>query len=403
MGLRSLIAWVALSSLCGFIGCSKDEAQKVQPETRGERGENCQARNDCASGLACLNGICAKNEFDIAVEAKHCDRIECSSTKDCCGDRRTSAPAACSGRVSICSTPTLLGCVQTTCTSASSCLGGGTCAMGVCQGTGQTQTACGVAADCPKVTNTCVIDTGLTTGFCSVTQTSCSDTLPCTTIPAATCSLRTCNCRNPEYDPTDPICTSTECDDVCTLTCEEELCVPQHTCKSNTDCVTPGLTLCQEDDGRCVQCLEKDDCPDDEQTCVKGMCKKPCEHDEECPLFEGCDSKSGECEYVGCRSDRECILAATRNSADPENPSPFGGEDPRLLKCLPTKDGGSTKNCKIPCENDGSCGSQSVCDDDGFCKFIGCKDDGECRGYLGLADQKPTPQKPFVPTAVCRE
>ena len=401
MGLRSLIALLALSSLCGFVGCSKDEAQKVQPETRGQRGENCQARNDCNTGLACLNGICAKNEFEIAVEAKHCDRIDCTDTKDCCGDRNTSAPAACSGRTSICNTPTLPGCVQTSCTSATTCAGGGTCPMGVCQGTGQTGTACGVAADCPKVTNTCVLDETGTVGTCSVTFASCSPTIPCSTILAATCSARSCNCRNPEYAPTSPICTDPACDDVCTLTCDQEQCVTRHTCETNTDCVTPGLPLCQ-DDGRCVQCLEDEDCGDDQQACVNGACKKPCEHDEECPLFEECNTNTGECDFVGCRSDRECVLAATRNTANPENPSPLGDEDPRLLKCLPSSGATSTMVCKIPCENDGSCGSQSVCEE-GFCKFIGCKDAAECRGYLGLTDQKPTPQKPFVPTAVCRE
>lgn len=400
MGVRALFAVLSLLSLASLGGCSKDEAQKVQPETRGKRGENCESRNECESGLACLNHICSKNEFDIAVEAKHCDRIECTTTKDCCGERKTTAPAACSGRVSICNTPTFPGCVQTTCTSALGCAGGGTCPKGVCQGSGQSGAACEVAADCPVVANTCVIAEGSTSGSCSYSGALCSDVTPCAALPAS-CSTRVCNCQNPEYSPSDPICTDPDCEDVCTLTCENELCVTNHSCETNTDCVTPGLSQCRSD-GRCVQCLEDEDCVDDQQTCVEGSCRKPCEHNEECPLFEECNTKSGKCEYVGCRSDRECVLAASRPSVDPENPSPSAAEDPRLLKCLPSTADPQVMTCKIPCENDGSCGAQSVCDE-GYCRFIGCKDDEECRGYLGLTDQKPTPQKPFVTTAVCRE
>ena len=88
MGLRSLIAAVALVAVSALAleGCNKD-AQKVQPETRGKRGETCLARNDCDTGLACLNGICAKNEFNIDVTAKQCTRVECETTDDCCGDK----------------------------------------------------------------------------------------------------------------------------------------------------------------------------------------------------------------------------------------------------------------------------------------------------------------------------
>src|SRR5689334_21789709 len=102
MGMRSLLAVVCALSLTAVFGCSKDEAQKVQPETRGKRGENCQARNDCEAGLACLNQICAKNEFDVGVAVKQCDRIECEDTSDCCGNKPTEAPAKCANRDVVC-------------------------------------------------------------------------------------------------------------------------------------------------------------------------------------------------------------------------------------------------------------------------------------------------------------
>jgi hypothetical protein len=72
------------------------------------------------------------------------------------------------------------------------------------------------------------------------------------------------------------------------------------------------------------------------------------------------------------------------------------------------------KYCRVPCENDAECidpiydvaqgviGPRfQVCDTDGFCKFIGCTSDAECRAYLGLENQTPTDDRPFVATAVC--
>src|ERR1041384_8713958 len=99
MGLRSLIAVVSVSAaaLLALGGC-KTDAQKIQPDTRGKRGETCLARNDCDTGLACIGGVCAKNEFNISVAPKQCTRVECSEDADCCGDRATSAPSKCRGR-----------------------------------------------------------------------------------------------------------------------------------------------------------------------------------------------------------------------------------------------------------------------------------------------------------------
>src|SRR6188768_3142980 len=153
MGLRSFIAVVSVLavSAVGLQGCSKD-AQKIVPDTRGKRGETCLARNDCDSGLACISGICAKNEFNLKVTAKECTRVECDVTEDCCGDKATEAPAKCDGRNEICDAENqrLPGCVTSTCTSDATCLGGGVCSPGVCSGTGQLNDPCETATDCPK-------------------------------------------------------------------------------------------------------------------------------------------------------------------------------------------------------------------------------------------------------------
>jgi hypothetical protein len=209
---------------------------------------------------------------------------------------------------------------------------------------------------------------------------------------------RTCNCTNPEYNPSAAICSDPDCIDLCTLRCEEERCVPDLSCKADIDCST-SAPFCSG--GQCVQCKVDVDCGDG-KTCDAGVCHAPCKHNEECSAFYECNETNGECEYAGCKSDRECILAATGGNQTPQSGATPSGEDPRLLKCLPSEADPNIKTCKIPCENDGSCGAQSVCDA-GFCKFIGCESNEDCRAYLGLVGQVPTPARPFVPTAVCRE
>jgi hypothetical protein len=392
--MRSLFLVFCALSVSALGGCSKDEAQKVQPETRGQRGENCQARNDCEAGLACLNQICSKNEFDVGVAVKQCDRIECAETADCCGNKPTEAPAKCANRDAICN-PQLPGCTVQVCTEDSGC-GGGTCRPGTCSG-GLTG-SCLEPEDCDDV---CTAE-----GTCSLSGVACAADTDCTYYTynaTSTCitTNRTCNCANPDYVPGSAICTDPDCEDICTLRCEGERCVQDRSCEVDTDCINFGLQLC--DDSRCVQCKTDTDCDEEgDETCDAGVCHKPCQRNEECPLFNACDDDTGECVYVGCTSDRECILAAT-GAGNGESPGPtLGGEDPRLLKCLASEADPELKTCKIPCENDGSCGAQSVCDG-GYCKFIGCENNEECRAYLGITNQTPTEARPFVPTAICRE
>jgi hypothetical protein len=397
LGVRSLIALLSVVSLFSLVGCSKDPT-KVEPETRGKRGENCQARNDCQSGLACLNGICGTNEFSITVAVKQCDRIECATTTDCCGDKLTEAPAKCNARAATCSTPTFPGCsTATTCTSDASC-GQGTCrpaaANGTCSGNPNLgSSTCQTAANCQDL---CVDDVcSLSSGVC-VEDTDClyySATTPTCVKPA-----RTCNCTNPDYNPSAEICSDPECLDICTLRCDAERCVQDRSCDDDTDC-SAAAPFCSEE--QCVQCTVDEDCGDG-KSCDAGVCHSRCKHNEECSAFYECNEGSGECEYAGCKSDRECILAATGVNQPDQSVATPSGEDPRLLKCLPSEAEPNLKICKIPCENDGSCGAQSVCDA-GFCKFIGCETNEDCRAYLGLVNQMPTTARPFVPTAVCRE
>lgn len=392
MGLRSiLIGLVSLLGALAVVGCSSNKAQLVQPQTRGQRGEVCQARNDCQDGLACLNGLCAKNDFGLKVAPKQCDRVECQADEDCCGDKPRVAPEKCSARTATCGTSTIPGCVRTTCTSDATC-GGGTCAGGTCSLLGG---ACTSDAACK--------DTCLTaTGTCSKSGGICALDSDCQYFQynaQLLCQTRVCNCTNPAYNPTSPICTDPDCQGICQLRCDAELCVADNSCKKDADCLGVGLPFCETD--RCVQCVADTDCDaTKDESCQKGQCKKPCQKNEECPTFDEC--QAGSCVYVGCKSDRECILSAARNAAAVPG-AVSSGEDARLLKCLPSEADATISTCKIPCQNDGSCGSEVEICDQGYCKFIGCETDEECRVYLGIQNQMSTVAKPFVPKAVCRQ
>ena len=369
--MRMLWSLLLVFVIAGIASCSTGETT-VTPAGRGARGETCMARNDCASGLACVNGTCSKNDFDVSLEAKHCDRVECKEDDDCCGDRPQTAPPECDKRTLVCYTPTLPDCSQVSCDSDSDC-GSGVCSPGQCTfGTA----ACETDDDCPIdecVGNQCTV--GL--GYC-LDDTYCAG--------EDTCGYRSCNCANPDYDYSDPICTDPDCDDVCTLRCDNELCLPDTSCDDDDDCIGSNSDICE--DKRCVECLEDDDCDEDEEKCVNNFCEKPCTVNEECPLFHACED--GDCVERGCGSDTECILAASRTGS---------AEDPRMFQCLSS---GDTHTCKLPRENDAGCASSEVCDD-GFCVFIGCNTDEECRAYLGIEDQETSDQQPYIPKAVCRD
>ncbi|HEY3252398.1 MAG TPA: hypothetical protein VGJ91_00565, partial [Polyangiaceae bacterium] len=140
--------------------------------------------------------------------------------------------------------------------------------------------------------------------------------------------------------------------------------------------------------GVCGECRSSADCKNAE--CIDGHCGPACKVDTQCALFEAC--QAGECVYVGCRSDRECVLQARSSTATLP-------QDPRLAKCNIE---GSTGTCVFPCEIDAQCASTEVCLA-GVCKYIGCETDSECTTIAGLHDlPAPTPDRPWVTTATCR-
>jgi hypothetical protein len=351
---------------------------------RGERGSSCDSTSDCAddlscvvthdcpTGVACSNKSCQPSNFDVVGTGKSCHVSDCKTTADCCGDMPQAAPAKCANRESICTKPTLTGCTAIRCATTAEC-GKGTCG-GKCS---LDAMPCLTTTDC--AVNTC--DTSVEPNVCALSGTDCS-TFTCTT---NTCSLPICNCQNPEYDPTHPICTDEDCENICGFACEKERCLVDDGCASDDECPAT-LPFCSA--GECAECRTKDDCDDEE--CVDGHCGARCEVDTQCALFEAC--QASECVFVGCRSDRECVLQAVSSKST-------SAQDPRLAKCKIENDLGS---CVFPCEIDAQCATSEVCLE-GTCKYIGCETDGECKTIAGLHNLPvPTPERPWTTTAVCR-
>lgn len=364
-----------------LVGCDGDP-QLVKPASQGQRGEACQARNDCASGLACVNFICSKNDFQISVTAKHCDRIDCSVDQDCCGDRPLTAPTKCASRDSLC-TPYIATCLpfsNDTCTSDATC-GGGSC-LGYCTNTFDDCTA---PADC---SDTCIVT--VNGGTCAQSGNFCTTSADC----SGTCTSRNCACDNALYDPINVICDDPDCIDICTLRCNEERCVRDTSCAMDSDCFINGLQHCTTG-GQCVECeaaTEATDCTGEGEECRDNVCVVPCMKNEECPLFHQC--QAGDCVPTGCSSDRECVLALSSGGSS---------QDARLSKCLPSDQDASINICKIPCENDAACPNDFEVCSAGFCTFIGCETNEDCRAFLGIEDQMTSTSRPWISTAECRE
>jgi hypothetical protein len=348
---------------------------------KGERGSSCDSTNDCADdlscvvtqdcpvGVSCANKSCQPSNFGLIGTGNRCYVHECSTKADCCGEMPETAPAKCDKRTSICNTPTLLGCTATLCTSDATC-GPGTCNPAVCSLSGG---SCMTTTDCAL--NTCDTSTML----CTVSQTDCSVSACVSNL----CPTRICNCQNPEYMPTAAICSDPDCEGICGFTCQEERCVVDTRCTADAQC---GATTPFCDDGACVACRTSEDCEDEE--CVNGQCGPECETDTQCKLFEAC--QANECVYVGCRTDRECVLQA---GAAPS------GQDPRLAKCQ-IEEGQGT--CVFPCEIDAQCAPSEVCLE-GMCEYIGCETDTECKTIAGLHNlPEPSPERPWVTSVQCR-
>ena len=391
----------------GGSGANSETSQSERPLALGERGTSCDVssdcveglscivKNDCQEGLSCVRKSCQPSNFDVMGTGKQCHTVHCATTADCCGDKSLTEPDKCKGKADICDTPTLTECSPVLgCSTDAECgTGAGTCKNRCSL---SPYGYCDTNADCPNVCNITVAGTGGTPaqGTCQYGSAACAMDSDCTaasnTSNTNTCGgvqTKRCDCTNPVYEPTNVICTDTDCDNVCTRVCEDQICEIDDSCESDNDC-SLAAPMC--DAGDCVQCKSADDCDADaKEQCVAGVCGSACKEDTQCPAFNSC--QDGECVETGCKTDRECILlSAGQRDSD---------QDPRLSKCT-IKDGQGI--CTYPCEIDAQCGSTEVCVNN-VCEFIGCETNAECKAFTGLNNQPaPTPEQPWIVTTECR-
>ena len=81
---RTLCLSFAFVGMLAAIGCESgpsDTNSTVLPAAQGLRGESCRARNDCATDLACIGGVCTRNDFEVADSTKSCNYVMLSMAR----------------------------------------------------------------------------------------------------------------------------------------------------------------------------------------------------------------------------------------------------------------------------------------------------------------------------------
>lgn len=256
---RGLLCLVALAAL--FMGaCPEEELpQSFVPSTQGQKGETCEARNDCSKGLACVNSVCVLNEFNIAATSKGCDVVQCTTPADC--------------------VQVVPGCKQL----KADCDDG-------------TQAACDqLATDCNYACND------------SLCVTTCTNDNEC---PFSwTCNAGECvQCTTDEQCSGGQKCLANFCTEPCAGDLE---CPVFHTC-NNGECVDEGCAS----DRECVALLENV-----EAICNEGQCLAPCQSDSDCDSptnYDFWSCQDSVCQYMGCATDDECRAAIFGNNSVPD-------------------------------------------------------------------------------------
>jgi hypothetical protein len=327
-----VLLWIA--------GCDRD------PD-RGEAGESCTRRDDCAPGLVCIGQVCAEPARDAGAAMPAGEGGACRARVDC------QEGLACTNNVCVAASAGLPPGARysgrgESCEAKNDCVPELACVMGTCREVGvrlgQTQKGCHRVE-------------------CDGDAACCADF-----VPNANCDAYRMNCE------TDPIFCNTYrslCE--CNKSCVDELCVAAAPgCSSGAECTSQQTPYCVE--GRCRQCDRDSSCPGQGTQCVDGVCMAACSIDENCPPLHACEDSA--CVEVGCRSDRECAFVT--------------GD--ALAAC---RDG----ECDVPCEADTDCVSETerfqICAE-GRCVFVGCEEDYECRALLHLENL------PGSVRAVCR-
>ncbi|MEE8409585.1 MAG: LDL receptor domain-containing protein [Myxococcota bacterium] len=252
---RSILA-VALLVAVGASCCGEKYDESPTADTssdpipalpRGQRGESCMSRSDCASGLACVEWLCIENDFPIAQSAKGCDYIQCRTGDDC------------------------LDYVPECVTLADACNGGDTSA-------------------CTELAIRCVFDCA--SYRCVTTCSTDAECAPFVCGPQSLCA----ECNVDADCDTDDACNGNACVAICNTDFD---CPLFHTCTGGA-CVDNGCSSNR-------QCVALTGNP--ETVCSNGTCAVQCVADVECNLgwsydFWGC--VNGTCQHLGCETSDEC-------------------------------------------------------------------------------------------------
>jgi len=230
-------------------GCSSDTEFQ-----RGAVGESCRARNDCETGLACINETCVPGTPHLSVTGKACYRVECGNDAECCDDF---VPAS---------------------------------------GCNTYEAACRANPnDCEAYRTLCQCNRSCVDERCVDRGPGCSSNAQCPSGSSPYCVQSRCvQCR----DNGDCLGEGTRCiGGTCKAWCQtNENCPGLHSCQSGT-CVPSGCTTNRE----CSFVLG-----DPRGRCVGGTCFVGCANDTECnaTAFEVCHD--GRCTFAGCENDTEC-------------------------------------------------------------------------------------------------
>ena len=250
MKLLNRFALIVLLALVAT-GCPEEAPQAFTPDKPGQKGESCEARNDCADGLACVNQVCVLDEFNISKTSKGCDVIQCNSPADC-----IQVVPACKQLKADCDDGN-----QTACD--------------------QLDAGCKFACN---NNNLCV--------------TTCTDDTECP--QNWTCNAGECvECTNDDQCSAGQKCVNNSCIEPCANDLE---CPVFHVC-NNGECIDEGCAS----DRECVALLHNV-----EAICNDGQCLAPCQSDADCDSptnYDFWSCQNNVCQYMGCETDDECRAA----------------------------------------------------------------------------------------------
>jgi hypothetical protein len=399
MGLNRYVA-AALVGLA-LLGCG--EKVTVNEVEKGGESESCRSRNDCQTGLMCIDNVCARGAAapvggqggaggDSAGAIKTRSELgeSCQTRADCLAPLVCIENTCLTGFAPDASIETTLsrGKRGETCEAANDCEQGLACIGSRCLESDFDlmfvpkqcyRVQCATGADCCKDWKPTA---GYTQEQCDTMKSNCeeADVYPPPSIvpPAVTFNdclswVNYCRCS---FDCAEEQCAVVQgqyclVDGQCTTgpgNCVNNRCVA---CTEDLDCATSLFRFCSAN--ACVQCKSDGDCPTTGSRCVTGTCQAGCTANEHCGLLEAC--QGGECVEVGCKTDRQCYFLT--------------GDD--RSRCVATK-------CQTPCESDAECTDPFHICADNVCKFAGCDSDEDCRAVLQLMNQSPT----SLDRAVCR-